>query len=86
VTELDAANGPKYCGQVAAGTGRNMEYYHSSCQKIVATDCSGPMLEIAEAKVKKGQEARWEFAVAGVDELPQKLEVFPFPCPHTGIG
>ena len=60
--------------QVAAGTGRNMEFYHSSCKQIVATDCSRPMLEVAEGKVKRGQEARWRFETVGVDELPDTLE------------
>ena len=67
--------------EVAAGTGRNMDYYPmgngpNAVNHVVATDISQPMLRVAAEKAKKAnKEKRYSFENVAVEELSQKLEV-----------
>jgi len=66
--------------EVAAGTGRNVEYYDAkTVQHVVATDCSTPMLKEAEIKAAaRSQPIAHSFETVDVEALPEKLEAASF--------
>jgi len=69
--------------EVAAGTGRNLEYYPANVKHVVATDCSTAMLEVAEKKARAlraedSQPCEHTFVPLDVDAMPGHLKVCSF--------